>query len=75
VRKAAYAPPGERPGYFDHVRTIQYDGPRLNLNGKSVILFDDLLTRGDTSMACQKIIADATGCSRVIGIFLGRTLR
>lgn len=75
VQKAAWAPPGERPGYFDHIRTIEYDGPRLNLKGKGVVLFDDLLTRGDTSMACAKIITDATGCSKVLGIFLGRTQR
>jgi hypothetical protein len=74
VQKAAYAPPGGRPGYLDHVRTIRYDGPKLNLKGKGVILFDDLLTRGDTSMACRKIITDATDCSKVIGIFFGRTL-
>jgi hypothetical protein len=73
VQKAAYAPPGQRPTYLDHERTIQYDGPKLNLKGKGVILFDDLLTRGDTSKACRTIITDATGCSKVIGIFLGRT--
>ncbi len=75
VQKAAWAPPGERPGYFDHIRTIQYDGPDLKLRGKSVILFDDVLTKGNTSMACRKIITDATGCTKVLGIFLGRTPR
>jgi hypothetical protein len=75
VQKAAFAPPGERPGYFDHLRTIQYDGPDLKLQGKGVILFDDVLTRGDTSMACAKIITDATDCSKVLGVFLGRTPR
>jgi hypothetical protein len=73
VQKAAYARRGERPTYSDHLRTIRYDGPKLNLKGKGVILFDDLLTRGDTSIACRQIITDATGCAKVLGIFLGRT--
>lgn len=73
VAKSAYAAPGERPGYQQHLETISYVGPTLNLGGKGVILFDDVFTRGKTSSACRTIIWNATRSSYVIGVFLGRT--
>lgn len=74
VKKSAWCPPGERPTYDDHVRTIKYVGPKiLNAAGKGIILFDDVLTRGETSSACRDIIKNATRCSRVTGVFLART--
>jgi predicted amidophosphoribosyltransferase len=73
VPKSAYAAPGERPDYERHLETIKYVGPDLNLRGKGVILFDDVYTRGETSSACRTILKNATRCSYVIGVFLGRT--
>lgn len=73
VAKSAYAAPGERPGYQEHLESIKYIGPKLNLRGKGVILFDDVFTRGKTSSACRTILRNATRCSHVIGVFLGRT--
>jgi predicted amidophosphoribosyltransferase len=73
VQKAAYAHPGQRPGYEEHLESIKYSGPKLDLRKDSVILFDDVLTKGSTSDACGKIIQDATRSVDVIGIFLGRT--
>jgi len=73
VKKSAYAQPGERPGYDDHLKSIAWVGPDLDLKGRGVILFDDVYTRGETSSACRTIIKQKTGCSVVVGIFLGRT--
>ncbi len=73
VKKSAYAPPGERPSYEDHLNSIRWVGPDLDLKGKGVVLFDDVYTRGATSLACRTILKKATGCSVVVGLFLGRT--
>ncbi len=64
---------GERNDYSTHRRTIRFAGPKLNLNDETIIMFDDLLTRKDTSSACRDILEEATSCSLVIGIYLGRT--
>lgn len=73
VRKAAYAPPGQRPTYQDHLDSIRYAGPSLDLRGRGILLFDDVLTHGDTSGACRDILISATGCNLVVGLFLART--
>lgn len=73
VRKAAYAPPGQRPTYNDHLDSIKYPGPSLDLRGRDILLFDDVLTSGDTSDACRDILIAATGCKLVVGLFLART--
>jgi len=71
VIKSATAPPGERPDYGTHLRTIRYVGPQV-LKSRTVILFDDILTRGCTSQACKDILRKK-GFVNVFGIFLGRT--
>lgn len=73
VRKAAYAPPGERPTKEDHLNSIRYAGSALDLRGKGILLFDDVLTSGVTSDACRDILEAATHCKVVIGLFLART--
>lgn len=73
VRKAAYAPPGQRPTYADHLESIEYAGPALNLGGRGILLFDDVLTSGDTSYACRDILLAGTRCKVVVGLFLART--
>jgi hypothetical protein len=73
VRRAATAPRGQRPTYNDHVDSINYAGPSLDLRDRDILLFDDVLTSGDTSDACRDILNAATGCRRVVGLFLART--
>jgi len=73
VRKSAWAPPGERPDYDDHIRTIRYQGPQCRLTANSILMFDDVITRKATSKACRNILLNATHCRRIIGIYLGRT--
>jgi hypothetical protein len=73
VQKAAYAPPGQRPGYQEHFESIRYVGPKLDLRTRGVIVFDDVLTKGDTFEACGDIVKNATRCASVVGVFLGRT--
>jgi len=73
VQKSAFAAPGERPDYEEHIRTIKYNAGTLHLNKESFIMFDDVKTRGETSRACREILAKATACKAVIGVFLGRT--
>lgn len=73
VAKSSFAPPGQRPDAADHLESIRYVGPRLQADNSAVVLFDDVLTRGETSNACRMILKKSTGCQRVIGIFLSRT--
>lgn len=73
VPKSAFAAFGKRPDYEEHVRTIKYNADTLHLNKESVIMLDDIKTRGETSRACREIITEATACKAVIGVFLGRT--
>lgn len=74
VPKAAYARARGRPapGYSEHLRTICYRDSPLRKDG-GFILFDDVLTRANTSRACRDIIRNATKCKTVIGFFLART--
>jgi predicted amidophosphoribosyltransferase len=74
VPKAARAASGERPDYTTHRRTIRYTGPPLHIPTETIIMVDDILTRGATSDACRDILQQATGCKRVIGLFIGRTV-
>lgn len=74
VTKSSRAEVGMRPGYSDHMRSIRYAGPRLNLANESYILLDDVLTRGATSKACRDILTRATNCKQVAGLFVGKTV-
>jgi predicted amidophosphoribosyltransferase len=74
VPKSAWAPRGERPGEEDHYRSIEYRGPTSSLRRSSIIMFDDVITRKATSAACRRIVQEATGCRKVIGVYLGRTM-
>ena len=37
---------------------------------ETIIMVDDILTRGATSDACRDILQQETGCKRVIGLFI-----
>jgi len=73
VPKSARAGPGGRPSYFDHLASIKYGGPKIRLQGPTIIMLDDVMTRGATSKACRTILHQATDCKQVTGIFVGRT--
>lgn len=73
VRKAARSPTGQRPTTEDHVRTIYFGRRDLKIGNRGIIMVDDVYTTGSVSGACRAVIKSATGCPRVIGVFLGRT--
>jgi phosphoribosylpyrophosphate synthetase len=64
--------PGERPTENTHLETIACGG-NYNLNGRKVLLFDDVLTRGATFDACSQILKSSANCPEVYGLFLGKT--
>lgn len=72
VRKSAFAPPGNRPTYDDHKKSIEYAGT-VRAQGESFIILDDVITQGNVSSACRDILREERMCKRVIGVFLGRT--
>jgi hypothetical protein len=73
VKKAAYARPGERPTYDDHLRTIAYVGPTLNKKA-AALMFDDVITMKNTSSACREILRSSQGIETAKGIYLARTM-
>lgn len=73
VAKSARSTSSQRPTSEDHIRTIEYNGPKIKANDCSHIMIDDIFTLGRTSSACRKIIMKSTKCNKVVGIFLGRT--
>lgn len=72
VPKSALAAPGERPTYDDHRKTIAYVG-KPNNTEHSIIMLDDVITRGTVSEACRDILIEEANFKRVIGVFLART--
>jgi predicted amidophosphoribosyltransferase len=74
VAKASYAASYlERPKYVDHVRSIKYFGPRM-LKRSAILMLDDVFTTSETSTACRDILVKGSGCGKVVGLFIGRTL-
>jgi predicted amidophosphoribosyltransferase len=73
VQKSARAAAGGRPDYAAHLETITYKGPKLTLRSETIVMFDDVITRGETSRACRDILKAATGSTRVTGIYLAKT--
>jgi len=62
-----------RTTYEEHVNSIRYVGPSIVAHNQSIIMVDDVLTRGATSQACRAVLACATGGKQVMGFFIGRT--
>ena len=75
VQKSAFAYPGERPDYQQHIASIRYAGPSsFHASHKTIILVDDVITRGETSAACRDILMRTTKCERVFGLFAAKTV-
>ena len=74
LRRIESLPPshllGTRPTVGDHYRTIHCLG---NVNGKNVLLFDDVYTSGNTARACIKRLVE-NGAKHITLITLGRTV-
>jgi hypothetical protein len=75
VPKAAWAGPGQRPVYSDHLGTIRYAAPPDLLREAGVIMLDDVYTQGQLSAACRDILKRDAGVRFVVGLFIGRTVR
>ena len=73
VNKSSVATSGNRTTFDEHVKSIKYQGPRLEQNGCAVIIFDDVITEKTTSNACCHILRESAICNEIFGIFLGRT--
>jgi hypothetical protein len=74
VTKSAWAHGDDRPDYSTHAESIGYAGPMLRPTPCGILLFDDVITKGNTSSACRDILKGATGVGRVTGLYLGRTV-
>jgi predicted amidophosphoribosyltransferase len=74
VVKSAWAHGEDRPDYSTHIESIRYAGPMLRPTPSGILLFDDVITKGNTSSACKHILTQATGVRRVTGLYLGRTV-
>lgn len=73
VPKSAWAKSyDERTKCSRHMETIQYEGPTLHVPDETIIMFDDVITCGETSKACRIILKRETDCKRVVGLFVGR---
>jgi len=71
VPPAHMARPWERPTAQEHFESLGCS--EADLAGAGVILFDDIRTSGNTSLACKWRLQQGTGCGDVVRIFLGRT--
>ncbi|AFN04095.1 hypothetical protein PFC_05770 [Pyrococcus furiosus COM1] len=69
VQKSHLASPNKRPIERDHYLSITC---KQRLENMKVVLFDDILTTGDTARACVRIIFEC-GASKVYLITLART--
>ena len=59
--------------FDNHKNSLEISEQLRKLNPKSVILFDDVFTTGNTFAACAQKISEETGCNNIFGIFLSKT--
>jgi hypothetical protein len=72
VRKSGTAPPGARPSVERHYESFSVDRPPREL--RSVVLIDDVVTRGRTLLAAAARVRDVLPGARIRGFALLRTL-
>jgi predicted amidophosphoribosyltransferase len=68
VIPAHLAYPGQRPTSMEHFESLGCN--KQDLKGVGVLLFDDVLTTGDTSQACKRRL-QLDACGKVVRLFLG----
>ena len=73
VPKSSRSEPGMRPDYAAHFNSIRFTR-QIDVRGRSIIILDDIITRGETSKACRDILLSATHCRSVSGLFVGKTV-
>jgi hypothetical protein len=73
VQKSSTAPPGQRPDVRKHIKTMACRTVEL-IRSHDVILFDDVVTRGETMRAGRYLLLNA-GASSVTCLTLGKTTR
>ncbi len=73
VQKSSRSEPGMRPNYTTHFNSIRFT-EKIDARGKTLIMLDDVITRGETSKACRDILLSATRCRSVLGLFVGKTV-
>jgi hypoxanthine-guanine phosphoribosyltransferase len=72
INPAHLAYPGQRPTSMEHFQSLGCR--KADLEGAGVILFDDIITTGDTSQACKRRLQQDTKCGEVVRPFLGKTV-
>ena len=72
VTPAHLAYPGQRPTSTEHFQSLGCDN--ADLGGAGLILFDDIVTTGDTSQACIRRLQQDAKCGKVVRLFLGKTI-
>jgi hypothetical protein len=71
VTPAHLSYPGQRPTSTEHFQSLGCR--KANLEGAGIILFDDVITTGDTSQACKRRLQQDAKCGEVVRLFLGKT--
>jgi hypothetical protein len=72
VTPAHLACPGQRPTSTEHFQSLACN--KADLGGAGLILFDDIVTTGDTSQACKRRLQQDAKCGEVVRLFLGKTI-
>jgi hypothetical protein len=72
VPKSATAAPGRRPSVSRHYESLHVEPPLTNL--VSVLLIDDVITRGRTLLAAAARVREAIPCAHVRAFALLRTM-
>jgi hypothetical protein len=72
VRKSATAAPGERPTVHLHYESLLFERPTMPL--ESVVLVDDVVTKGRTLLAAASRVHEAFPHARIRAFALVRTL-
>lgn len=73
VESAHLADPGHRPSFSKHWESIRVNPNRLEeVQGARILLFDDVITTGNTALACRRHLLQVEAVS-ITGIYLGKT--
>ena len=73
VQKSAYAGPGERPTVQQHLDSLAV--VKSTIFTDSIVVVDDVITKGATLWACIAKLKEAYSDKRIIGLAAVRTLR